>query len=216
MRRLERPRHRLQRSAGRRPVPEQTRGGDGPAEGIVELRAADRLRQPRGEETGPRAHSLAPGEPSEVSSTSGTLAKRGAALMTRAVCSPSIPGISWSRRMSPNGSSSGFASSLARASAPEAATSGRHSQERSVSRRIVAVRLLVVDDQHAEPGELGGRDVRLAAPLAEGHLEPEGAPRARAALQADPPAHQVDEAPADRQPEPGAAVSRGCSRPRSA
>ncbi len=68
---------------------------------------------------------------------------------------------------------------------------------------------VIVDDEHARALEpVGGQGRREAGPRRrQPQVEGEPRPPPRFALDADAPAHQPEQAPADRQPQPGAAVA---------
>src|SRR6185369_13715207 len=68
----------------------------------------------------------------------------------------------------------------------------------------------VVDHERAQAGEARGRCGRLhraGGLLLEADLDPEGAAPSRRTLEADVPAHQIDEPATDRESEPRPAVA---------
>ena len=92
----------------------------------------------------------------------------------------------------------------------------------SISSRDHAVDLVVLDDQHpARPGprRRRGRRARSRSTAAarrdridrQAQREAEARAAARLALDLDLAAHRLDDALADRQPEPGAAAAAGCA-----
>ena len=76
----------------------------------------------------------------------------------------------------------------------------------------LAVRGVVVDDQDAQPLQVGASWFDRAAAAErrpEARTEPEGAPLAGLAVDANLATHQLDQPFGDRQPEPGPTIPAG-------
>src|SRR5437899_1003906 len=150
----------------------------------------------------------------------GKLAKQRSALRWAVAWKPSISGIWRSINTRSNGGGCGPSERICTPSRPLPATRTVAPAPSSSStaicwlislsstRRIRARRGVVVDHEHAEPREAFGDDPARGPGGAQ--LEPGGegerAARPGLALQPDASAHQLDEPPRDREPEPGAAV----------
>ena len=179
----------------------------------MELRAADGLRQRRDEEvcrSRPLAgsgraergqeHDREPGEPRDGLDDLRRLRRRP---------SPASRGRGGRARTGRRRASRGAWRAPRRPTPPLPAGTPRRG---ATSRTIVRLRLVVVDDQHAEPVEVGcpARPPARSA-LARVSSNQNVLPSPGTLSRPIRPAHQADEAPADRQPEPGAAVPAAAS-----
>ena len=197
-----RPRHGL---AGRRLLHAL---GERCQQRVVELRGLDRLRELHGELSGRRTSGS---RPSEVSRTSGSSRSSRWRRISRARASPSISGITRSRTATSNvlalldqSERLGGATRLPRPPCPTIARAGPRSRGswRCRPRRGSACR-------RAAAGPLCAATRVGTSPPPRGQADVERRSLALLALHPHRPAHQLDEALRDREPEPGTAVAAG-------